>query len=197
MYRFSRTREELYHLKSQPLEWIVRQYIDRTRLRSLPLWHGAWLLPYDSDGIGLGSNSTVDDIETWTQVHRHNGFRLARGISSTFKHVKIQKYRRQFHKYYLNEWGLCPHKRRLTSFHYKVRQIQLSPPNLNQYGHCIATIAFDTYQELLWVGDDYVSLSAYQKLAQWLLMPEMIHCRDGSVLTMPRSWRSTLRCKLI
>ena len=39
--------------------------------------------------------------------------------------------------------------------------MQLPPPSLNQYAHIIATIAFDTHQELLWVGDDYVSLSAY------------------------------------
>lgn len=44
----------------------------------------------------------------------------------------------------------------------EVRQIQLSPANLNQYAHIIATIAFDTHQELLWVGDDYVSLFVHR-----------------------------------
>ena len=66
----------------------------------------------------------------------------------------------QFTGFYLNKSGLCngcPLTPRLTSR--KVRQIQLSPPNLNQYAHIISTIAFDTHQELLWVGDDYVSLS--------------------------------------
>lgn len=50
----------------------------------------------------------------------------------------------------------------LTSLRFKVRQVQLSPPNLNQFAHIIATIAFDTHQELLWVGDDYVSRSDNQ-----------------------------------
>ena len=50
----------------------------------------------------------------------------------------------------------------LTLLRFKVRQIQLSAPNLNQYAHIIATIAFDTHQELLWVGDDYVSRSDNQ-----------------------------------
>lgn len=69
----------------------------------------------------------------------------------------------QFTPDYLNQSGLChdcPCSRRLTSRQYKVRQIQLSPPNLNHYAHIIATIAFDTHQELLWVGDDYVSFSS-------------------------------------
>ena len=47
---------------------------------------------------------------------------------------------------------------RLTYVVPKVRQIQIAPPNANQYNHIIATIAFDTHQELLWVGDDYVIL---------------------------------------
>ena len=51
---------------------------------------------------------------------------------------------------------------RLTFPRYKIRQLQLSPPNLNQYAHIIATIAFDTHQELLWVGDSYVSFSDHQ-----------------------------------
>lgn len=72
----------------------------------------------------------------------------------------------QFTLPYLNKSGLChnlyPFRPLLTSLRYKVRQIQLSPPNLNQYAHIIATIAFDTHQELLWIGDDYVSLSAHQ-----------------------------------
>ena len=70
-----------------------------------------------------------------------------------------------FTPYYLNKSGLrryCPSTSRLTILRYKVRQIQISPPNLNQYAHIIATIAFDTHQELLWVGDDYVSLSTHQ-----------------------------------
>lgn len=71
----------------------------------------------------------------------------------------------QFTPFYLNESGLCPScpfTVRLTSRRYKVRQIQLSPANLNQYAHIIATIAFDTHQELLWVGDDYVSLFVHR-----------------------------------
>ena len=47
---------------------------------------------------------------------------------------------------------------------FKIRQIHLAPPNLNQYAPIITTIAFDTHQELLWIGDDYVSLSDRQ---QW------------------------------
>lgn len=43
----------------------------------------------------------------------------------------------------------------------QVRQIQLSPPNLNQYAHIIATIAFDTHQELLWIGDEFGHVSSY------------------------------------
>lgn len=76
----------------------------------------------------------------------------------------FQESKGQFQPYYLNRSGLCPKcpfTPRLTSLHYKARQIQLSPPNLYHNGHIIATIAFDPYQELLWVGDDYVSLSAH------------------------------------
>lgn len=68
----------------------------------------------------------------------------------------------QFTPYYLKKSGLCLFTQRLTSLKYKVRQIQLSPPELNQYAHIIATIAFDTHQELLWVGDDYVRLPVNQ-----------------------------------
>lgn len=67
----------------------------------------------------------------------------------------------QFTRSYLDKSGLCTFTARLTSLRKKVRQIQLSPPNLNQYAHIIATIAFDSHQELLWVGDDYVSLPVH------------------------------------
>lgn len=86
-------------------------------------------------------------------------------FNSPLDFFKFRESAGQFTSDYLNESGLCPKcpfTRRLTSLLYKVQQIQLPPPNLNQYAHIIATIAFDTYQELLWVGDDYVSLSAHQ-----------------------------------
>ena len=76
--------------------------------------------------------------------------------------IVFEGHKGQFTPYYLNKSGLChacPFTPQLTSIHYKVRQIQLTPLNLNQYAHIIATIAFDTHQELLWVGDDYVSRS--------------------------------------
>ena len=40
----------------------------------------------------------------------------------------------------------------------QVHQIQLSSPNAAQYGPVpnIGTIAFDTHQELLWVGEYFV-----------------------------------------
>ena len=71
----------------------------------------------------------------------------------------ILGYRGRFTPFYLNLSGhrqKLPFSLRLTYHRLKIRQIQLSSPNLNQYTHIIATIAFDTHQELLWVGDDYV-----------------------------------------
>lgn len=100
-----------------------------------------------------------------------------------------------FTQSYLNKFGLLPKYIGLTSCRYKVRQIQLSPANFNQYAHIIATIAFDTHEELLWVGDDYVSLFVYH--IQQSLTRESIECRDVLVLIMARGWRSTRRCKLI
>ena len=48
----------------------------------------------------------------------------------------------------------------LLTHKYKVQQIQLPLTEDNQFGPIpnIATIAFDTQQELLWVGDIHVSL---------------------------------------
>ena len=49
----------------------------------------------------------------------------------------------------------------------QVHQIQLPSPNIAQYGPIpnIGTIAFDTQQDLLWVGDNFVRLETPESSA--------------------------------
>ena len=86
-------------------------------------------------------------------------------LSSPSDRVVLERSSGQFSLDYLDQLGLRINfysSQRLTSRQYKVRQVQLSPPNLNPYAHIITTVAFDTHQELLWVGDDYVSHSTHK-----------------------------------
>ncbi len=57
----------------------------------------------------------------------------------------------------LKHWGIFYGTPGLT-FPTQIYQVQLPSPNVAQYGPIpnIGTLTFDTHQELLWVGDNFV-----------------------------------------
>ena len=85
----------------------------------------------------------------WQEVRRHNSSQREEVIYPS-RHVP--------RKMSLTP-GIPVDLRNVLTYKYKVQQIQLPLTQDNQFGPIpnIATIAFDTQQELLWVGDIHVS----------------------------------------
>ena len=136
--------------------------------------YGASLFPYSDSSTKSGSHGNAVVIHAWADVR--NPLMLLPAMDSDWQEVLIPPQdflallgaTGQFTPDHLNRSGLCPgcpDTKRLTSLLYKLRSIQPPPPTINQYAHIISTIAFDTHQELLWVGDAYVSPSDHRS---WL-----------------------------
>ena len=72
----------------------------------------------------------------------------------------------------------------------QVHRITVPPPGLHELPTPASAIAFDTQQELLWIGNEYVSYSMqemYETVAEKRIQ------RGVSPLSMGRSLQSTLR----
>ncbi len=67
------------------------------------------------------------------------------------------------HSYFkikMTELPWPPRNMPILTEEYQVHHIQLPSPSVNQYTSIsnVGTIAFDTHEELLWIGDNYVSI---------------------------------------
>ena len=91
----------------------------------------------------------------------YNGFRLARGMYCVLTSTSVfQSNVSSIIMLYVYSTSARRWTRLLTSIPIpKVCHVQLASPNIAQFGPMpnIGTLAFDTQQDLLWVGDNHVS----------------------------------------